>query len=168
MIRTEICKAFTELVKEKFSDVQGIAGVATAGIAHGALLAQALELPFIYVRSEPKKHGLNNRIEGLLEPGKKYLVVEDLVSTGGSSLEAAEAVREAGGLVCGLVCIFTYGFKKAFDAFEKANVDWASLSDLDALLQKAVEITYLQPAELEVLKSWRNDPEAWSNAVMKI
>lgn len=166
-VRRGICEAFVSLQKEQFAQADAVAGVATAGIAHGALLAEALDLPFIYVRSAPKKHGLNNRIEGRLEPGRRYLVVEDLVSTGGSSLEAVEAVREAGAEVAGLVCIFTYGFQKAFDAFASAGVPWAALCDLEALLHKAVEINYIQPADLEVLKTWRQNPEAWSASVMK-
>lgn len=164
-IRAEICKEFTGLVKEQLFQVNAVAGVATAGIAHGALLANSLSLPFIYVRSAPKKHGLNNLIEGRILPGQRYVVVEDLVSTGGSSIEAAKAVQDAGAEVAALVCIFTYGFQKAFHAFTEAGIPWFSLCDLEALLQKAVEINYIQPAEMDVLRTWQKNPEAWSESV---
>jgi orotate phosphoribosyltransferase len=163
-IRTLIRDGFADLLRSQFPGVDGIAGVATAGIAHGALVADVLGLPFIYVRSEAKKHGLGNRIEGDITAATRWAVIEDLVSTGGSSLAAAEAVREAGGQVDCLLAIFTYGFAKAGAAFAGAGIPFQTLTGLEALLQKAVEINYLQPAELGLVKEWQANPEAWSAA----
>ncbi len=144
--------------------VDGIAGVATAGIPHGALLADRLDLPFVYIRSSAKEHGRRNQIEGRLEPGKSYLVVEDLISTGGSSLRAIEALRGAGGRVAGALAIFTYEFPAAARAFDRAEVPLTTLSGYSALLAEAKEAGTITPAEAETLARWRQDPRAWSEA----
>ncbi len=147
---------------ESFERLDGIAGVATAGIAHGALLADRLNLPFIYIRDKAKGHGRQNQIEGMLEKGKSYLVIEDLISTGGSSLKAIEALRAAGGKVAGLLALFTYGFQEAGNNFEAANCKWKSLSHYDALLAEAVATEYITEKEHETLSSWRKNPVKWS------
>ncbi len=148
-----------------FGQIDGIAGVATAGIAHGALLADHLDLPFIYVRSKPKAHGRQNQIEGELHVGARYLMVEDLISTGGSSLQAVEAVRAAGGLVSGVLAIFSYGFEEAAKAFEQAECRLQTLSHYDALIAEAAETGYVDADQLSLLTSWRRDPVAWSEAI---
>jgi len=152
------------LATKTFESFDGIAGVATAGIAHGALLADRLGLPFIYIRDKAKGHGRQNQIEGMLEQGKSYLVIEDLISTGGSSLKAIDALRAAGGKVAGLLALFTYGFQESQSAFKAANCEWKSLSHYDALLQEAVESAYITSDDHELLSSWRKDPIAWSKA----
>jgi orotate phosphoribosyltransferase len=138
-----------------------IAGVATGAIAHGALVADRLGLPFIYVRSGAKEHGLGNQIEGFYEKGQKVVVIEDLISTGGSSLSAVNALRDAGCDVLGMVAIFTYEFKKATDAFtiEKCKLD--TLSNYSILVETAVKTGYIGQAEVETLKKWRVDPAGW-------
>ena len=144
--------------------VEGVAGVATAGIPHGALLADRLGLPFVYVRSKAKAHGRQNQIEGRLEAGHRYLVVEDLVSTGGSSLKAVDALRAAGAEVVGAVAIFSYAFPAAARAFEQAEVPLTALSNYPTLLEEAEATNYITPAEAVALSNWRNDPRAWSEA----
>jgi len=158
-IRKGIIEQFVELSKQYEFDV--IAGVATAGIPHGALLADALEKPFAYVRSKPKGHGRQNQIEGKLEAGQKVLMIEDLISTGGSSIKAVEAVRAAGGEVVGVLAIFTYGFEKAVETFKAANCPFATLSNYDTLLEIAVEQKYVQETEVATLKNWRKAPADW-------
>ena len=153
------------LAAKTFGNFDGVAGVATAGIAHGALLADRLNLPFIYIRDKAKGHGRQNQIEGMLEEGKSYLVIEDLISTGGSSLKAIEVLREAGGVAAGLLALFTYGFQESRDAFEAADCKWKSLSHYDALLTEAVASNYITNNDHELLSSWRKDPIAWSEAV---
>ena len=138
-----------------------IAGVATGAIAHGALAADRLGLPFIYVRSAAKEHGLGNQIEGYYEPGQKVVVIEDLISTGGSSLSAVRALREAGCDVLGMVAIFTYEFKKAADGFAAENCELHTLSDYSTLVDTAVTAGYIGAAEVETLKKWRVDPSIW-------
>lgn len=145
-----------------FGQLDGVAGVATAGIAHGALLADRLGLPFIYIRSKAKAHGRQNQIEGELQPGGKYLVIEDLISTGGSSLQAVQALREAGGGVVATLALFTYGFPEAQAAFATADCPMATLSHYDALLEEAVASGYITASEQELLAHWRKDPVAWS------
>ncbi|OAV43054.1 orotate phosphoribosyltransferase [Lewinella sp. 4G2] len=162
-IRGEVIEGFVQLAKQ-FNQVEGIAGVATAGIPHGALLADRLGLPFIYIRSKAKEHGRQNQIEGRIEAGARYLVVEDLVSTGGSSLKAIEALREAGGQIAGAVAIFTYEFQKASDAFESANVPLATISGYGALVEAAASSGVIAPEAIETLSTWRQDPKAWSEA----
>ncbi len=146
------------------SSVEGIAGVATAGIPHGALIADRLDLPFVYVRSSAKEHGRRNRIEGRLEPGKRYLVVEDLISTGGSSLKAIEALRQAGAKIAGAVAIFTYQFPSAERAFINAQVPLSTVSDYETLLQEATTSGAITADEADTLGDWRQDPRAWSDA----
>ncbi len=157
-IKVELCR----LVEEQFSGADAIAGVATGAIAQGALVADELNLPYVYVRSSPKDHGLENLIEGNLKPGQKVVVVEDLISTGGSSLKAVEAIRAAGCEVIGMVAIFTYGFPVATEAFEKAGVKLLTLSNYNSMLAAALEINYIKPDDVEALKEWRRDPANWT------
>ncbi|RPD41614.1 orotate phosphoribosyltransferase [Chitinophaga barathri] len=156
-IKSELCN----LVFETFPDAAVIAGVATAGIPHGAMVADQLKLPFIYVRSKPKEHGMGNRIEGVLQPGQPVVVVEDLISTGKSSLEAVQAIREAGGEVIGMVSIFNYGFDIAVKAFEAAGVPFKSLSNYSALIELAVEKGQVSADEQDTLNAWRSAPDVW-------
>lgn len=156
-IKIELCR----LIAENFEEPQAIAGVATGAIAQGALVADELGLPYVYVRSTPKDHGLENLIEGNLKPGQKVVVVEDLISTGGSSLKAVEAIRNAGCEVVGMVAIFTYGFPVAQQAFKDAGVKLLTLSNYDAMLEAAVEINYVKQSDLDTLKLWRRDPANW-------
>jgi orotate phosphoribosyltransferase len=159
-----VCEALVELIRMRFPQANGVAGVATAGIPQGVLVADRMQLPFIYIRSAPKSHGMTNQVEGRIEPGRRYVVVEDLISTGGSSIKAVEALRAAGGTVEGVVSVFNYGFPHADHAFESADCAFSELLTLDTLLRKAAEIDYIQPAEMEVIRDWRKDPEAWSQA----
>jgi len=161
-IRTQIRNAFAEVIRESYPDVQCIAGVATGGIAIGVLVAEAMDLPFIYVRSEAKKHGLNNQVEGQLIPGQRVVVIEDLVSTGKSSLQAVSALREAGAEVSGMVAIFTYGFQLARDQFKSASCSLHTLSYFDALVQKAVEMNAIEARHQQALADWKTNPEKWS------
>ncbi len=147
--------------------VQGIAGVATAGIPHGALLADRLGLPFIYVRSSAKDHGRRNQIEGRLQAGARYLVVEDLISTGGSSLRAVEVLRGAGGEVAGTLAIFTYQFPSAQRGFEGAGVPLLTVSNYGTLLEVATASGQITKEEADTLTKWRQDPRAWSEAFLK-
>lgn len=160
-IREGIAKGFQELATE-FTDTEAISGVATAGIPHAMLLADRMALPFSYVRSKAKAHGKQNQIEGRLEKGQKVLVVEDLISTGGSSLKAVEALREAGATVVGVLAIFSYGFDEAQRAFETANCPLRTLSNYDVLLEEAVKQDYIKKEELAQLQSWRKDPKTWN------
>ena len=161
-IRTFIRQRFSEIVNEAWGDVDVIAGVATGGIAQGALVAQELGKPFVYVRSESKSHGLTNQIEGEIHEGQSVVVIEDLVSTGKSSLIAVKALREKGCTVKGMAAIFTYGLQVAADNFAKEQVDLITLTDYDTLLQVAKEHEYIQHADLESLAAWRVNPEQWS------
>jgi orotate phosphoribosyltransferase len=160
-IRDYIKHALSSAVNDLFSGTEAIAGVATAGIPQGALVADELDLPFIYVRSKPKGHGLTNQIEGRVVPGQKVAVIEDLVSTGGSSLQAVQAIRDAGMKVLGMVSIFTYGFDLSVRNFEQANVPYISLSDYDTLIRVAIEEDLIPEAEIERLKAWRKSPDSW-------
>ncbi len=150
-----------------FGDFDTIAGVATAGIPHGALIADYLEKPFIYVRSKAKEHGKQNLIEGQLNPGSKVLVVEDLISTGMSSLQAVEALRAENCTVVGVVAIFNYGFPAAFEAFEKANLSFKTLSNYAALLKEALLQKYISSEEAEILKIWNQSPKDWAERNVK-
>ncbi len=161
-IRTYIRQQFIEIINEKFGKPDVIAGVATGGIAMGALVAQGMGLPFVYVRSEAKKHGLSNMVEGVIEKGQSVVVVEDLISTGGSSLKAVAALRDAGALVKGLVSVFTYDFKVAQDAFKKAKCANHSLCDYHLLIEQAVKANYIDEDDIASLKKWREDPAIWS------
>lgn len=138
-----------------------VAGVATAGIAHGALLADKLDKPFVYVRGSAKDHGRRNRIEGEVQPGQRVLVIEDLISTGGSCLLAAEALEEAGCRVAGVLAIFQYGFLKAQTAFAAKNIPFQTLTHYDVLVEEAVQTGYVTAADLEILRRWRENPEGW-------
>jgi orotate phosphoribosyltransferase len=160
-VRTFIASSFAAMIKDLYPDAELIAGVATGAIAHGALAADKLGLPFIYVRSGAKEHGLGNQIEGYFEPGQKVVVIEDLISTGGSSLNAVTALREAGCDVLGMVAIFTYEFKKATDAFASGNCRLNTLSNYSVLVETAVNTGYIGEAEVETLKKWRVDPANW-------
>ncbi|MFK7934055.1 MAG: orotate phosphoribosyltransferase [Saprospiraceae bacterium] len=152
--RTYIIEGFKQKASE-FPAVDKIAGVATAGIPHGALLADKMEMPFIYVRSKAKGHGRQNQIEGELKPGEKVLVIEDLISTGGSCLKAVDALKESGAEVIGVMAIFTYGFQKAVDAFAQAGIPFATLSNYDVLVEEAVKANYVTEADIEILQEWR-------------
>jgi orotate phosphoribosyltransferase len=160
-VRTFIKDSFVKLIKENFKDFDVIAGVATGAIAQGALVADALEKPFVYIRSQAKDHGLGNQIEGKLDSGQKVLIIEDLISTGGSSLSAAEAVRNAGCEVVGMVAIFTYNFQKAIDAFDAANVKLITLSNYNVLIEQALETGYITNEDVELLNQWRIAPDKW-------
>lgn len=162
VIRTYIRQQFVEIISEKFGKPDVIAGVATGGIALGALVAQDLGLPFVYVRSEAKKHGLSNQIEGVIEKGQSVVVIEDLISTGGSSLKAVDALREVGAQIKGLVSVFTYDFKVAVDAFKKAKCPYVTLCDYHVLIQQAVKAKYIDEDDIASLKKWREDPANWS------
>ncbi|MDD6670707.1 MAG: orotate phosphoribosyltransferase [Prevotella sp.] len=148
-------------VLEHFADAEGVAGVATGAIAQGALVADALNLPFSYVRSKPKDHGLANLIEGEVKPGMKVVVVEDLISTGGSSLKAVEALRQAGCEVVGMVASYTYGFPVAEQAFAEAGVKLITLTDYEHVVAQALETGYIAETDVEVLNEWRKDPANW-------
>lgn len=160
-VRTNIRNAFCDAIKSNFGAFDVVAGVATGAIAQGALVADALQKPFCYIRSAPKDHGLTNLIEGDLKAGQKVIVVEDLISTGGSSLKAVEAVRNAGAEVVGMVAIFTYGFPAAIANFEKAGVKLITLSNYYALLDLAVESGYIKAEQVDILKTWREAPDKW-------
>lgn len=159
--RTYIKQQLAELIRKRFPSVEAIAGVATAGIAQGALVADLLELPFAYVRPEPKKHGMGNQIEGKLEKGQKVVLVEDLISTGGSSLKVVDALREVGIEVVGMVAIFTYGFEIAENNFAQKQVDCAVLSNYGYLMDAAVSDGYITESQVSELSEWRKAPERW-------
>jgi orotate phosphoribosyltransferase len=144
-----------------FGDFDVVAGVATAGIPHGALVADVLEKPFIYVRSKPKDHGMQNLIEGEIPNGKRVLVVEDLISTGGSSVQAINALKETGAIVIGTIAIFTYGFDKAIQTFSAADCPFVTLSNYDDLLNEAVEMNYISAEILTTLQAWKASPSTW-------
>lgn len=160
-VRNMIKNNLVDSVSHFFQNVEAIAGVATAGIPQGALIANELGLPFIYVRSKPKGHGMENMIEGKVTPGQKVVVVEDLVSTGGSSLKAAEDLKNAGFEVLGMVAIFSYGFEVAAKNFSNAGIKLVCLSDYDALLPIAVKQNYITSEMLDSLAEWRKDPGSW-------
>jgi orotate phosphoribosyltransferase len=159
--RTFIRDRFVEVIKEKYADAEVIAGVATGAIAIGALVAEELGLPFIYVRSKPKGHGLENLIEGDLKPFQKVVIVEDLVSTGISSLKAAEAVDNFGGDVVGMVSIFTYNFPLAKENFQKAGIELTSLSRYQILIDLSLEQGEITEDQIASLMKWREDPANW-------
>lgn len=161
-VRTEIKNQFAQLIREKYAGVEAIAGVATGAIAQGALVADALNIPFLYVRSSAKTHGLENFVEGNVVPDQKVVVVEDLISTGGSSLNAVGALRKAGSNVIGMVAIFTYGFKLAEDNFRSSGCPLYTLSNYDCLLELALETGYIKNEQLDVLKEWRKSPQTWN------
>ena len=166
-IRTFIRQRFSDIVRETWGDVDVIAGVATGGIAQGALVAQELGKPFVYVRSESKNHGLTNQIEGEIHEGQSVVVIEDLVSTGKSSLIAVRALRERGCVVKGMAAIFTYGLQVAADNFAAEDVELVTLTDYDTLIDVAKEKEYIRPDALESLAAWRVNPERWSEEHME-
>lgn len=157
-IKIEMCR----LILENFEKPDAIAGVATGAIAMGALVADALGLPYVYVRSSPKDHGLENLIEGNLTPGQRVVVIEDLISTGGSSLKAVEAIRQAGCEVVGMAAIFTYGFPLAIKRFKDAGVELLTLSNYNAMLEAALDTQYIREEDLDTLKEWHKDPANWA------
>ncbi|MBR1448361.1 MAG: orotate phosphoribosyltransferase [Prevotella sp.] len=156
-VKLELCHT----IQEQFPEAEAVAGVATGAIAQGALVAEELGLPYCYVRPKPKDHGMGNQVEGELKKGAKVVVVEDLISTGGSSLKAVAALREYGVEVVGMVASFTYGFPVAEEAFREAGVRLITLSDYNAVLEQAAETGYIKPDEIEVLKEWRKSPSTW-------
>ena len=160
-MRTFIKLEMARIITEKYENANAIAGVATGAIAPGALVADILGLPFVYIRSAPKDHGLENLIEGDLKPGAKVVVIEDLISTGGSSLKAVEAVRNAGCDVIGMVAIFTYGFPVADEKFKDAKVKYTALCNYDAILDEALKTDYVDESEIKTLQEWRKDPANW-------
>ncbi len=155
-IRREIAAGMVEVIKEKYPAVEVIAGTATAGIPHAAWVSELLDLPMIYVRDSAKKHGKTNQIEGRVLEGQKVVIIEDLISTGLSSLKVAKALREAGAEVLGVVAIFSYELKKAQDAFEEAGVEYITLTNYPVLVEEAVAIEYIHQDDVEKLLEWRN------------
>ena len=160
-VRGFIRDKFAEIIGGKYPGAEVIAGVATGAIAHGVLVAEKLNLPFIYIRSAPKGHGLENLIEGDLKPGQKVVIIEDLVSTGGSSLKAAQAVMDYGAEVLGMVAIFSYGFQQATENFAKAGLELTALSQYDVLIKTAIEKGEIGEKDLHKLMQWREDPANW-------
>lgn len=163
-VRSYICDSFVTLLRSEYPGAEMIAGVATGAIPHGALVADRMKLPFIYVRSGAKEHGLGNQIEGYFEKGQKVVVIEDLISTGGSSLNAVKALREAECEVMGMAAIFTYEFKKASDAFEADKCKLYTLSRYSVLIETALQTGYITREDVETLKKWRVDPSVWGIA----
>lgn len=160
-IRRVIQEEFAINIINKYGKPDAIAGVATGAIGIGLLVAEAMNLPFVYVRPEPKKHGRQNQIEGQLETGKKVVVIEDLISTGKSSLQAVEALKEHGAEIVGMAAIFTYGFDIATENFSKAGVELMTLSNYPTLLESAVTKQYISDSDLETLQEWRTNPSQW-------
>ncbi len=160
-VRSFIKNNLTLLIQQTFPDVQSIAGVATAGIPHGAILADSLNLPFLYVRSEAKKHGLTNQIEGKLKEGDKIVVIEDLISTGGSSLHALQALRNAGGNVLALAALFTYAFDVADHAFNQVKCNYITLTDYPTLISYAASHKLIDADTERTLNTWRKNPAEW-------
>lgn len=161
-LRNFVKLEIARVVLENFPEVDAIAGVATGAIPQGALVADALCKPFVYVRSKPKDHGLENLIEGELKPGMKVVVIEDLISTGGSSLKAVEAIRKSGSEVVGMVASYTYGFDVAQKAFEEANVKLFTLTNYEAVLEVALETGYITESQIPMLNEWRANPSEWN------
>ncbi len=166
-IRNFIKVEFSRLIVEKYPNADAIAGVATGAIAPAAIVADALGLPFVYIRSAPKDHGLENLIEGDLKPKQKVVVIEDLVSTGQSSLKAVEAIRRDGSDVIGMLAVFSYGFPIAAKNMKEARVELTTLCNYDAILDEALRIDYIDESELKTLQDWRKNPEKWGNTGKK-
>ena len=160
-VRVFLKQEIAKIVEREYGKPDVIAGVATGAIAVGVLVAQELGVPFIYVRPEPKKHGRKNQIEGHLESGQNVVVIEDLISTGNSSLNAVDALKEGGAVVKGMVAIFSYGFDIANENFKNKNIDLATLSNYENLLEQALESNYISEKELITLQEWRKDPSTW-------
>jgi len=161
-IRNYLRENLSEIIEKEYGKPDVIAGVATGAIAIGVLVAQFLNVPFIYVRPEPKSHGRKNQVEGFLDKNQNVVVVEDLISTGKSSLNAVQALKEAGATVKGMVAIFSYGFEIADENFKKADVKLTTLSDYDHLLEQSFDSSYISEKELETLKKWRENPSKWN------
>lgn len=161
-VRTYIRQQFCTAILDHFGKPDVIAGVATGGVPQGVLVAQELGLPFIYIRGNAKEHGMGNLIEGLYEAGQKVVVIEDLISTGGSSIKAVDSFREAGLIIKGLAAIFTYGFSLAERSFEKAECPFITLSDYDTLIEQALSSNYINANELAELKKWKENPASWN------
>jgi len=161
LIRKFIRDQFIEIIHSKYQECDLIAGVATGAIAQGALVAEKMDLPFVYVRPEPKKHGRENLIEGEIKKGQKAVVIEDLISTGGSSLKAVESLRASGVEVLGMVAIFTYGFEVAIKNFIESNCSLDSLGNYDSMLEIALKMDYIEEKYLNILKTWRQNPSTW-------
>ncbi len=157
LIKIQLCRT----ILENFRNIDVVAGVATGAIAQGALVADDLNLPFVYVRPTPKGHGLENLIEGDLKPGQRVIVIEDLISTGGSSLKAVEAIRNAGCEVVGMVAIFSYQFPIALEQFNDAGIRLITLSNYEAVLEEAADTNYIQEKDLDTLRHWRKSPSTW-------
>lgn len=160
-VRNYIRNSFVKLIQEKYPDVESIAGVATGAIAQAALVADALKKPMLYVRSSAKAHGMTNLIEGEVKRGQKLVVIEDLISTGGSSLKAVKALQEAGCEVLGMVAIFSYGFQTSVDNFKQENCQLDTLSDYASMIECAKKSGYVQEEHVEHLQKWRKDPSNW-------
>ena len=163
-VRTFIREGFVRMCLDKFGKPDVIAGVATGGIPQGALVAQELGLPFVYVRSEKKSHGMNNQVEGIINSGQSVVIIEDLVSTGKSSLNAVEALREKGAVIKGMLAIFTYGMDVATENFKNNKCELFTLTNYNTLVQKAAEESYIREDDLASLMEWKKDPQAWSDA----
>jgi orotate phosphoribosyltransferase len=163
-VRKLVYESLQRLIVHNFSTVDVIAGVATGAIAHGALVAEVMGKPFVYVRSAPKTHGLENIIEGVLQPRARVVVVEDLISTGGSSLQAVEALRKAGAEVLGLTAIFSYNFTSARRNFENTNCVLYTLTNYTTLIEEALQCGYIQKSDMDTLAQWRECPEQWGKA----
>jgi len=161
--RSLVAESLASRASELYPEAEVVAGVATGAIAHGVLAADRMGKPFVYVRPKPKDHGTGSQIEGKLPEGSKVVVVEDLVSTGMSSLAAVDALRAAGAEVLGMVAVFTYGFAVADEAFAAKGVQLSTLSNYGALIEEATEAGYIKPADKEILGRWREDPEGWTN-----
>ena len=159
--RSIIKHYLVDSIRSEFPNAEAIAGVATAGIPQGALVAEAMDLPFLYVRAKPKGHGMENLVEGRLEVGQKIVLIEDLVSTGGSSIKAAEALQQAGANVLGMAAIFTYGFDVALENFKNANIKLVCLSDYAHLIEEAIAKNYIKEEEKATLQAWRANPDEW-------
>ena len=160
-LRSFVMIETSRLILERFPEAEAVAGVATGAIPQGAMVADTLNMPFVYVRSKPKDHGLENLIEGELKPGTKVVVVEDLISTGGSSLKAVEAIRNYGCEVVGMVASYTYGFDVAEKAFKEANVELVTLTNYEAVVAQALATGYIKEEDVELLNQWRKAPSEW-------
>lgn len=161
-VRAFVKVGLAHAVLQHFPEAEVVAGVATGAIAQGALVADELGLPFVYVRSKAKDHGMQNLIEGQLEPGKKVVVIEDLISTGGSSLKAVEALRAAGSEVVGMIASYTYGFPVAEEAFREAGIELVTLTDYEHVVAQALKTGYIEEADVQLLHEWRKDPAGWN------
>lgn len=160
-IRSYVADAFCQIIKDKYPDVEAISGVATGGIAQAAMVAERLDLPMTYVRSGKKSHGRQNQVEGVVNPGQRVVVIEDLISTGGSSLQAIDALQEKGADVQGLLAIFSYGFQQSVDAFANAKIPFDSLTSYPVLSAEAAERGYISPKDADTLAAWQKAPSEW-------